>query len=546
MSRKIWGLLHCSVFALMPFVADAAGTYFNYNGTVQRNYGGPHSGVLSNYGNVNYGNMGNNVNYNNSYKVPNYAVPVVNTPAENNVPYVNSNTTNTKPAVTQNVNNVQPSYNVGNESDTGGFRLNAGFSHEFAGWKFDMKTAASKLHFDNISWNVFNAGAVYDFEFGKTKLRVQGGAEYGVQSGDSTMVDDDITGGGYFLQDWNVDLDGDGMADQVWSQHGHALSIGTSNGGSRMGFYAGIGLVDAWNIGGLKIMPSVGYRYFKYKLETKNNYGMSLDSADGATNYCQSLNGETQCLPFLVFVDDTNSPLLGTIDGVDLDGDGYIDTFSYISVPSGTMYVETENTYFYHQDGVSHSYEVEWAGPYLALDLEYKIFARDTVSARFEFGLPSYTATADQPYRPDWQHPKSLEDIASIGDAYHVGLGAQWMHALSDSIWLTVGATLDMYSVNKADASSYLSPDYYNSLYYVPAANTNVALANEYGSTEYWNWTAVSGRDLQEDQAVFESNLGVMSAIEQLKADGWKQTVKEEIESFYKSLGIHVGIQAKF
>ena len=32
----------------------------------------------------------------------------------------------------------------------------------------------------------------------------------------------------------------------------------------------------------------------------------------------------------------------------------------------------------------------------------------------------------------------------------------------------------------------------------------------------------------------------------QIRANGWKDTAKDEIESFYKSLGIRVGINAKF
>ncbi len=537
MAGKIGVFLNCSVFALLPFMANAAGTYYNYNGTIQRNYGGPYADSLYNGGGIN------------AYVAPNGTCGAANGGCNSNVnanTNVRANNTQQRTTTRTVVRQTQP-YS-GNYADTG-LSLNAGISHQLASWRFDMSTAGSKLHYDNINWNVFDASANYNFYLGNSLVRLTLGGQYGMQFGDSSMVDDDITGGGFFLQDWNVDLDDDGVADQVWSQQGHALSVGTSNDGSLMGMYAGIGLVDMWKIGSFRVTPSVGYRLFKYKLDTKRNYGMSLDTANGATNYCQSAGGETQCLPFLVFVDDNNSPLLGTIDGTDLNGDGIIDTYSYIKVPSvtsGNLYVETENTYYYYQDGVSHSYEVEWTGPYLALDMEYDFSADDAINARLEFGLPTYTATADQPYRPDWQHPKSLEDKGDFGDAYHFGFLTNWMHSITDSMMLSVGVTFDYYHIGKADATSFLNQGYYTSNYLTPATTTNTYLEGVYGSTNYLNWTAVSGRNLTEDQAVYKSNLGVIADINSLAAGGWSQTVADEIESVYKSLGVRIGILAKF
>ncbi len=533
MVGKIGVFLNCSVFALLPFMANAAGTYYNYNGTIQRNYGGPYADSLYNGGGIN------------AYVTPNGTCGAANGGCNANA-NVRANNTQQRTTTRTVVRQTQP-YS-GNYADTG-LSLNAGISHQLASWRFDMSTAGSKLHYDNINWNVFDASANYNFYLGNSLVRLTLGGQYGMQFGDSSMVDDDITGGGFFLQDWNVDLDDDGVADQVWSQQGHALSVGTSNDGNLMGMYAGIGLVDMWKIGSFRVTPSVGYRMFKYKLDTKRNYGMSLDTANGATNYCQSAGGETQCLPFLVFVDDNNSPLLGTIDGTDLNGDGIIDTYSYIKVPSvtsGNLYVETENTYYYYQDGVSHSYEVEWTGPYLALDMEYDFSADDAINARLEFGLPTYTATADQPYRPDWQHPKSLEDKGGFGDAYHFGFLTNWMHSITNSVMLSVGVTFDYYHIGKADATSFLNQGYYTSNYLTPATTTNTYLEGVYGGSNYLNWTAVSGRDLTEDKAVYESNLDVIADINALAAGGWSQTVADEIESVYKSLGLRVGILAKF
>jgi len=536
MTKNLRFLLHCSIFALLPLVANAAGTYYDYRGTSQRNYNSQ-----ANYGNsanpfYNYG-----TNYGTSVSGCANGGCGGNQYAPNNINMYGNNTGMVNANVNSGIDNSRVATNPVYDTKDSNFSLDVGFSHQFAMWDFSMKSAASLLDYNNIRWNVFDIGAKYDFNIGNnTVLRLDGGFQYGMQFGDSTMTDDDITGGGYFLQDWSVDLDGDGNADQVWAQQGHALSIGTSSEGDMMGVHVGLGLADFWRSGNLRVTPSVGYRYFKYKLDTKRNYGMSLDTVSGATNYCQSSGGETQCLPFLVFVDSANSPLLGTISGVDIDGDGIADTISYISIPSGAQYVETENTYYYYQDGVSHSYEVEWAGPYVALDMLYNMSVRDAVSARVELGLPAYTSTGDQPYRPDWQHPKSLEDTGKIGDAYHLGLNANWVHALSDSLSLTVGLTFDYYNIGKADATTYLNPDYYNTYYRDPAVATNNALITHYGTSDYTTWGSA------DDQVAYLSNLETIAAIDSLAAAGWQQTDTDEIESIYKSMGIRIGVQAKF
>ncbi|MCQ2580969.1 MAG: hypothetical protein MJ164_02250 [Alphaproteobacteria bacterium] len=508
MTRNL--LLHCSIFALLCGTANAAGTYYNYNGTVQRNY------VSSANPFFNYGE-------NNTNSVKTGYAKGVNAGADR---YANVSRSQTKK-----VTKSAPAYNSARQN--GGFGLDLGLSHQFAEWKFDMATAGSKLHYDNLHWNVLDGVAKYDFNWGNNLVRLQLGGQYGMQFGDSTMVDDDITAGGYEVQAWNVDLNGDATADQVWIQQGRALSVGTSNDGDLTGVFAGIGLVDFWKIGDFRITPSVGYRYLKYKLETKQNNGLSFDTVSGADNYCLTRDGETQCLPFFVFVDGNNNPALGEVDP---------DTF-YIQIPEGVSYVETEGTYYYHQEGVSHSYEVEWSGPYLALDMVYDIAQNDSVNARMELGLPTYKAEGDQPYRLDWQHPKSLEDKRGFGDAYHFGFGANWLHSLTDSVMLTLGVTFDYYNVSGADATSYLNSGYYTTMYLNPAVAENNALAADYGTSDYTTWT---GENADRDKSIYVTNLETIDTINSMSANGWKQEMSDEIESIYKSLGIRLGIQAKF
>ena len=272
----------------------------------------------------------------------------------------------------------------------------------------------------------------------------------------------------------------------------------------------------------------MGWRYLKYELQTHDNYGLSVDTFTG-TGGCVTVDGETQCDPVLVFyyINSDNEVVQSIVSRSDTNGDGVINTDDGIEVPSSSgvqYYVEPGGTYYYYQPGVSHKYEVEWSGPYVGLDMRYDVNQNNNVNAYVELGIPSYTATADQPYRYDWAHPKSVEDKAGIGDGLHLGLGANWSSALTDNVALSIGVTYDYYTVSDADATTYLNESYYTGIYNY--------LLNEYGGDE--------DRMLAENQTAVD--------IKKLESEcpGWVCTTDGEIESFYKSLGVRVGLNARF
>lgn len=402
-----------------------------------------------------------------------------------------------------------------------GLYVNGGLTHEMAKWHFDMNQAGSRLNYSDLSWNVFDLTARYGFETSGTGLVLDGGFRYGWQYDESPMVDDDISNGGVAVGAW----DGESSAGNAFSaqQVEHALSIGTSKGGTTMGFNVGIGLDGIWNFAGVRVTPSVGWRYFKYKLETKQNYGLSIDTINFANN-CIQVGGEIQCDPALLFFNVNSSGEVEYSVGEriyrDDDGDGYSD-WSGIQVPVDGMfdYVETDGTYYYEQSGVSHSYEVEWSGPYLALDMDYDINKYNAINARFELGLPSYTSTGDQPYRFDWEHSKSVEDTAGFGDAWHIGLGLNWLTSITDSVALSVGLTFDRYSVSDAKAKTYLSKSYYEDIYQA-----------------YYDAVLGGNTDFSADLADLES----------MRANGWVVEADSEVNSIYQSMGIRVGLFGKF
>ena len=502
MKKTSYALLNMLVISLMPAVAGAAGTYYNGLG-YQKNQGSYYDNYMNSRGGS-YANM-----YNKGYG--------------------STRTTTSKKVIKKSTKTTEQK----SESAKKGFVLGAGLTHEFANWDFEMNTAGSKLHYDNLNWNVISAEGVYYFE-GSTPVQVKVGGRYGKQFGESSMIDDDVSNGGYLNMAWTNEND-----DVIAYQTGHALSVGSSKDGTQMGFNVALGLTDAFNLGKVKVTPSIGYRYLKYELTTKQNKGIAIDILDSTSGhpYITCINGymgELQCDPYLLFYSTSGQvTITGRVEeNVDTDGDGIADTTQIsdmIQLPNISGFtvagVGTGGTYYYEQSGTSHKYETEWMGPYIALDMEYEINKDNLMSGGIEIGLPVYHSTGDQPYRYDWAHPKSVEDKGGLGDAYHIGLNANWTTAINDSTSFTLGMTYDYYNVSNATAKTYMNSTYYNELYdtYTYALEHNTL-------TDYQ-------RAILEDE---------VATIEDYKAAGWVLEDKKEIKSVYKSMGIRAGINVKF
>ena len=251
--------LNCSIFALLPVVANAAGTY----------YTGGYQSPQTRYGQNSYSQR----NANNAYSSQGMSAYTRNQYA--NAGYSNVGRTNQYQQNQSRQQNQQTSVQKSNN----GFTLGAGISRQTSMWQFEMKEAASILHYDNVDWNVLDINAGYVFG-NKTQVQIGAGFQYGMQAGESTMVDDDMTNGGFFVAE-GVNTDENGNEIYVGDFVGKAMSIGTSKDGSMLGFNAGIGLKDFIKWGKLKITPSVGWRYLKYDLETHNNKGMALQVFEG-------------------------------------------------------------------------------------------------------------------------------------------------------------------------------------------------------------------------------------------------------------------------
>ncbi|MBD5389080.1 hypothetical protein HDR63_02385 [bacterium] len=502
-------LFYSSMAVMMPVAAQAAGTYYTggyqANQAARYNQMGYGANTARGYQQSTYNNANRNAAMGGSYA------------ASRNGATASNNRTNT--ATTQSNGNAGAQQKTATASQsnkaTQGFYLDAGLSHEMAQWRFEMKESGSILHYDNIGWNVLDLNGGYNFKVGNTPMSVMAGFKYGMQMGDSSMVDDDITNGGTLVTRW-VDANGNLLGEQV----GHALSVSTSSGGNMMGFNLGLGVPNFFKWGNVRMTPSVGYRYFKYELESKSTYGLSVDTAA-----CfQMADGEVQCDPIVIFYDATGSESVIFRD----------DTKAPLPIHSGATGIGLAGTYYYELPGTSHSYKVGWSGPYVAMDMDYVINASNAINARVELGLPAYNSEADQPYRIDWAHPKSVEDSAGIGSAFHLGMGANWTTAINSRVSLSLGLTFDYYTVGDADAKTYLNGTYYTDIY----------------NDHYTDWVNNPQNLDKSEAAMLNSQTGdqVAIAIKNLEAacPGWVCTADGEIESFYKSMGFRVGLNARF
>ena len=481
LSRVIMG---CLVMLGFPALANAAGTYYTGAGYQPAQYRYGQSGTYA----TSVGAARGTTNSMASIRNPGYSQYAQANP---NVRY---NVSNSEPQQRQTTSSAQQK-----SSSRSGFYANADLTHESAMWRFEMNTADSILHYDNLAWNVIGLNGGYIFDVGGTKMQVDAGVKYGMQWGESNMVDDDISNGGYGVVEY---VNGNNLVGAVV---GHGLSIGTSQNGSLFGVNVGFGLTDVFQLGNIKVTPSVGYRYMKTSLETKNNYGMLMDSVDGG---CDTSGGESQCGVALLFF---NSP------GVDVPS-AILPANGLVQVPGGTGYVNASDTYYYEQLGTSHSYDVEWSGPYVALDMLYQINPNNSFNGRVELGFPGYSATGDQPYRWDWEHPKSVEDTAGMFSAFHLGMSANWQTALTNTISLSFGVTYDYYTVSDADTETYLNQGLYNKLLAIDPGDRT--------ANDVW----------------------VMGQLE-AKHDacgGWVCKSSKEIDSVYKSMGVRVGLAAQF
>ena len=466
--KKLFALfiVHCSLFIA---AAGAAGTYLGTSGyqSPQRYYQGAASAGY--YQPQNVGASG--------YAGGNYY-------QQNQQPYYQPNPWMQNQNQNQN-RQTAPARPRSKGAAEDGFFLDAGAGRQYAQWNFNMNRDGSIQNYSDLAWNVLDVKGGYR----QGDILVSGGVQYGMQSGKSWMTDDDTTNGGLVVQQYDVNT-----GDWVFDTYQDILSISESSGGSLFGFNAGLGLMNKFGYGKTKITPSVGYRKFSYKLSTTNTHGVAVSS-----NYCRTDEaGERICPAYMWFFNNEMTWPKPDLAADEPDADG-LDWWQVL----GDL-VATES-FSFSQSGKSHIYAVSWEGPYVALDFESELNENNRVDARLEFGMPGYKSKGDQPYRPDWAHPVSLEDSAEMFGAMHIGAAAAWTTKVADNWGLSLGMTYDYYSVKGATAKTYFNQRFFEALY-----------------------DADDIKDFLVD------------------CPNWTCVVKKETNVFYRSIGARVGLVGRF
>jgi hypothetical protein len=130
-------------------------------------------------------------------------------------------------------------------------------------------------------------------------------------------------------------------------------------------------------------------------------------------------------------------------------------------------------------------------------------------------------------------------------------MGANWRTAITDKVALSIGLTYDYYSVSDADATTYLNPSYwvpeYENAFNMWKKVLNTDFGNSFSDSqiEHFMQTGVSSADriLDTNGQVVELDPEYVAVV---RANNWEDKVDSEIKSFYKSLGIRIGVNARF
>ena len=309
------------------------------------------------------------------------------------------------------------------------------------------------MEYNNITWSVLDLGGGYRFNTGGTSLQINAGMMFGTQMGSSSMIDDDITNGGSWMTYLVIPPGQPNAGDIIGEVFVDAISVGRTSGGSKFGYHLSISFPDNFQIGNARLVPEIGWRHTQYRLRTRNNVGMVMTVVEGDVSSCFPAHDgfdEVRCHPMILVANcDPRlpgcDPQLAIVDNLD-NVDGWI-------VIGGN--------YWFAQPGTSHDYRVEWAGPFIALGVEYEMNHNNSVDFRVELGFPGYRAVGAQPYRVDWRSRNPIEDNAGIGSAMHIGLAANWNTAISNSTNLSFGFTYDRFTVSDARATTRLNPGWF-------------------------------------------------------------------------------------
>ncbi|HNY25594.1 MAG TPA: hypothetical protein PKJ33_03575 [Alphaproteobacteria bacterium] len=338
--------------------------------------------------------------------------------------------------------------------------LYADYVHEYGNFRFETGVN-SILKWNDMVLNEIDIGARHNFSVRNFDLFAYGEYGMGTMSKGGMSMD-------YDLKAYDSSSPKEGI---------FTISMGDQSGKtSSMRF--GLGAYHAWDIGGWKLSPSIGYEIFKHNLEMSNhiypNPGIYLPLmtekgdyvyGDEEGNYYAVPVGTTVaddwyqvCLsPEDIKVVPASSGGTTTALGTSLSTVDYDSTMGTIpwGVGSGECVIIGGDGEVKIK-GTTHIYNTTWSGFFVGLEMEKQMTLADKLRFYVQFGMPKYSSEGIWPNRTDWQQNPSFIDEGNNG-AYSYRAEMEYDYKISDRMQLALKVDTHYFYVGNIPGKLYVA-----------------------------------------------------------------------------------------
>lgn len=346
----------------------------------------------------------------------------------------------------------------------------ARYNRRFADFQFETGVN-SVLEWDDMWFNEITAGLSHTFSLGNFDLGVMGEYTYGSMSGGGLSMD-------YDLKPYDVSYPNEGI---------FTVSVGDQSGKTHH-IKFGLSAYHAWDIGGWKFSPHIGYEIFKHNLQMSDHYypnpGVYLplmtsggdyvfgtyDDAGNSMYYAVPVdladvaydtNGWSQvCMSpeDIKLVPAQESGWLGNVIPLTEEYNPAWGTVPWGVGPGECVVIGGDGPIIV--PGTTHIYETTWSGFYVGLEVEKQMTLNDKLRLYVQFGLPKYSAEGTWPNRTDWQQNPSFLDEGSNG-AYSYAAELEYSLRLSDRLQLAIKADTNYFHVGNIGGELYVAESNY-------------------------------------------------------------------------------------
>jgi len=370
--------------------------------------------------------------------------------------------------------------------------LYATYARRFA--DFEFKTGVnSVLEWDDMIYDEFTVGLRHNFSIRSFDMFAYGEYSMGFMNHGGLSMD-------YDLEPYDA-------SDPYYGIF--TISVGGQTGRTNH-FKVGIGAHNAWDVGGWKISPSIGYEIFNHNLEMSDHYYpnqgifLPLMTSNGdyvfgdveGNYYSVPINVEPSEDWYQVCMSPEDIKLVQTNNAGGIMGLGqtlvtgdYDPNMGYIpwGVDSGECVVIGGDGPII-VEGTTHIYNTTWSGFYVGLEIEKQMTLKDNLRFYVQVGLPNYSSEGIWPNRTDWQQNPSFIDEGNNG-AYSYAAEMEYNYRISDRMQIAIKVDTNFFHVGAIGGELYLA-EYTQWLvdengYYILDDNGLPILETVPASTEY-------------------------------------------------------------